>query len=203
MRLVLKVQVPQGVKVDPRAWWSEVDTLAVGQGAVALIQRRSESGIDAFGRPFAPYSTKGPIYINPNLGTGALLTPKGGQRTYVGKGRKKRGVTMRFDGGYREYKAKSRKLGKGKVGPVNSPYAAATAEVDLVLSGRMLNSLRVRSHTRLQALVGVGDEVKEYAQAVHDQRPFVGLTDKDIEVLLPGIEARLARNLARIFGGPA
>lgn len=194
MKLSLTVRVPK-VKGDPRAWWTADDTAAVAVSAVALIQRRTIRGIDAHGRPFVGYSTIGPIYINPNRGTGARLKPKGGQPTRIGRNPGRAGVSQKFRS-YRDFKAKSRKPGQ-----VNSVYAAASSEVDLVLSGRMLKSIRVREHSRMVALIGVGEETRSYAGAVHDKRPFMGLTDPDLELLLPGIEQRLAARLAKVFGG--
>lgn len=197
MKFVLRVKAPKGV-ADPRAWWTAEDTLAVAWSAIALIRLRTLKGIDSSGKPFVPYSTRGPIYVNPNRGIGARLKPKGGKPTRIGKNPGRAGVTQKF-ADYGDYKDKS----SNPAGVLSFPMAGATARENLTASGLLLNSMRPREYSRYQALIGVGDETRSYAQGVHDRRPFMGLSDADLVPLRAGIEQRLAARLAGLFRVPS
>lgn len=187
MRIALKVTVPKGI--DPRAIWRDEDSLATGLDAAQIMRIRTERGIDATGKPFVAYSTHGPVYINPRRGIGLALTPKGGTWSSTGQ-------TMKFKD-YGEYKLLSNtKAGRG----FSAAYAASGTRPTLIASGRMMNSLRPRSHDRDHVTVGVGDETATYAAGVHERRPFVGLTPENVELLLSAMAQRVADNLNRALG---
>jgi hypothetical protein len=187
MKLTLKVTVPKGL--DWSRIWTDIDSLATGQDASELIRIRTERGIDANGKPFAPYSPRGPVYINPRRGIGLALTPKGGTLSRTGR-------TMKF-ADYGEYKL----LSNTKTGRVvSAAYSSAGRRPTLIASGRMMISVRPRSHDRTQVQVGVGDEVATYAAGVQQLRPFIGLTAADTEVLVKAMSARIADNLSRAWG---
>lgn len=187
MRINLKVSIPKGI--DPRAMWTDQDSLATGLDAVQIIRTRTERGIDATGKPFVPYSARGPVYINPRRGIGLALTPKGGVLSRTGQ-------TMRFDD-YGEYKLLSNtRTGRG----LSAAYAATGRRPTLIASGRMMASVRPRSYDRSHVQVGVGDEVASYAAGVQQLRPFIGLTDDNTELLLKTMSARISANIARAWG---
>ena len=145
----------------------------IAQDVVTIIRRRTNRGQAADGKPFKPYSTK-PISIGTfsQPGTGRRLAPKGGKLSKSGK-------SMRFVGGYAEYK----RLSRGAGGLPSTGYAAAavgpSSEVDLLLSGQLRRSIEVAQADEDSAVVQTGTQTAAYAGAVNAQRPFMGLAPGD------------------------
>jgi hypothetical protein len=163
----------------PKHLWTKVDTLRLAQDTLASIKLRTSKGLDADGIPFDDYSTK-KIYIPIDRGTGARLKPKGGVISRTGD-------TMRFDGGYKEYKKKSRKRGS----------AFDSAEVDLVLSGALMNNLIVLRATQNQFVIGLTNHVKYYGYRVNAEREFIGLSDRDVKILVATAQAIIKSKIGR------
>lgn len=159
----------------PKKLWTKADTQRLAMNTLASIKLRTSEGIDANGVAFKKYSTK-PIYIPIGRGTGARLKPKGGER---------RGDSMFFQGGYREYKHRSRKRGSG----------GDSAEVDLVLSGALMNNLVVLQATQNRFVIGLTQHVQYYGYYVNETREYLGLTQKDVNILYATVEAEIARKL--------
>lgn len=136
---------------------------ALGQLATATINLRIRDGQSTEGKRFKPYSTR-KITIRLDSGTAARLKPKGGRLS-------RSGDSMVFDGGYAEYKKLSRK--GGIVGH----------EVDLTLSGSMLRRLGVKSTTKDSVEVGVSHESATYAGAVDKERPFLSISERELDEL--------------------
>jgi hypothetical protein len=69
---------PHQVLVDLKtaAKITQGDALYAGQRQRARILQRTERGVDADGKPFAPYSTNGPYYYNPNGRLNAPVSDK-------------------------------------------------------------------------------------------------------------------------------
>ena len=165
----------------PKEIWTKADTMRLAMDTLASIKLRTSKGIDANGAAFDKYSKK-KIYISMDKGTGARLKPKGGVLSKTGK-------TMRFDGGYREYKNLSRKRG-------TVPNQTDSAEVDLVLSGALMNNLVILSATRTRFVIGLTKHVKYYGYAVNAKREFLGLSPDEIRLLIVTARQAIADKLS-------
>jgi hypothetical protein len=145
----------------------------LASNTLASIKLRTGKGLDANGEPFKPYSTA-PIYIAKR---GARLKPKGGRPSRTGK-------SIYYEGGYQQYKNQSRRRGQ----------STDSAEVDLVLSGNMMNNLVVKEATASGFTIGLTKHA-QYGFAVNETREFIGLSPDDVEVLMDSAEAELRRKL--------
>ena len=154
----------------------------IGMDSILLIRERTVAGKSATGAAFKPYSTK-PISIPKT----AFPKPKGGRPSNSGR-------SVHYTGGYREYKQLSRM--PGKTGPRKNPEAkGATAEVDLTLTGLMLNSIQVTQVSRTSVTIGVTGDASRYASYVNRSRPFMGLSSADINILADVYEGLISRGL--------
>ena len=109
---------------------------------------------------------------------GARLAPKGGRPSKTGK-------SIYYAGGYQQYKHDSRKRGK----------KAKSAEVDLVLSGQLMNNLVVKEATPTGFTIGLTKHVSSYGYDVNAKREFLGLTKDDIDVLVEAVNHDVRRKL--------
>lgn len=157
----------------PRSLWTAQDSLRLASNTLASIKLRTGKGLDADGKPFKPYSTN-PIYVAKR---GARLKPKGGRPSRTGK-------SIYYEGGYQQYKNQSRRRGQ----------STDSAEVDLVLSGNMMNNLVVKEATASGFTIGLTKHA-QYGFAVNETREFIGLSPDDVEVLMDSAEAELRRKL--------
>ena len=157
----------------PRSLWTAQDSLRLASNTLASIKLRTGKGLDADGKPFKPYSTT-PIYVAKR---GARLKPKGGRPSRTGK-------SIYYEGGYQQYKNQSRRRGQ----------STDSAEVDLVLSGNMMNNLVVKEATASGFTIGLTKHA-QYGFAVNETREFIGLSPDDVEVLVEAVEAELRRKL--------
>ena len=161
--------------------WTTRDSMATAADTIALVRLRTYAGLDTQDRPFdsyAPYSQT-PIYISMR---GARLKPKGGRKTKSGK-------SMFFQGGYREYKQKSRRR-RTKGG------ANQTAEIDLTLSGALMNNLVTTSATKTSFTIGLSGAVRSYGYYVNARRPFIGLSASDRRKVTDAVAARIRKRLS-------
>jgi len=163
------------VKLSIPELWSARDSMVAAADTIALVRLRTYAGKDTQDRPFTGYSTK-PIWVGFK---GARLTPKGGRKTRKG---------MAFPGGYREYKLKSRRRTTGG--------ANQTAEVDLTLSGALLNNLVTIKATRTSFTIGLSSAVRHYGYYVNARRSFIGLSSSDQRKLTDAIAARIRKKLS-------
>lgn len=163
------------VNLSIPALWSVRDSMASAADTIALVRLRTYAGKDTQDRPFTGYSVK-PIWVGFK---GARLTPKGGKKTPKG---------MRFEGGYREYKQKSRLRTTGG--------ANQTAEVDLTLSGALMNNLVTTKATKTSYTIGLSSAVRHYGYFVNEKRPFIGLSKTDQRKLTDAIAARIRERLS-------
>ena len=157
----------------PRSLWTAQDSLRLASNTLASIKLRTGKGLDADGKPFKPYSTT-PIYVAKR---GARLKPKGGRPSRTGK-------SIYYEGGYQQYKNQSRRRGQ----------STDSAEVDLVLSGNMMNNLVVKEATASGFTIGLTKHA-QYGFAVNETREFIGLSPDDVEVLMDSAGAELRRKL--------
>lgn len=164
------------VTVQPRlrvpVIWTAQNNQVNALNSIALIKMRTMKGISSKGARFKKYSTK-KIYISLR---GARLKPKGGRLSRTGK-------SMYFEGGYREYKKKSR-LGN-----------IQTAEVDLTLSGVLMNSIQVKETTATSYTIGLARQGEPYGYYVNQKRPFMGLLKKEQQIIVKAAALDMKRNL--------
>lgn len=166
--------MPNQVNIKiPRSLWTAKDTLRLAQNTLASIKLRTSRGLDADGRPFKPYSTT-PLYVSKR---GARLKPKGGRLSRTGE-------SVYYEGGYQQYKEESRRRGSG----------SDSAEVDLVLSGNMMNNLIVKQATEDMFVIGLSDKA-QYGYVVNQDRQFLGLSPQDIEILVEAVEAEVRKKI--------
>ena len=158
----------------PRSLWTQRDSMRLAMNTLAAIKMRTAKGLDAHNIPFKGYSKK-PIFV---AYKGARLKPKGGRKT-------KKGVF--YKGGYKQYKHDSR-------GRSNEPDSTDSAEVDLVLSGNMMNSLVVHKATPTYFIIGLNAHGM-YGYAVNETREFLGLSLTDVDVLVRSIDIEIRKKL--------
>ena len=163
----------------PKHLWTKKDTMRLAMNTLASIKLRTSKGLDADGQSFDDYSEK-PIYISKDSGTGARLKPKGG---ITNKKRK----TVFYPDGYRQYKHESRKRGK------QNPYDDDSAEVDLVLSGALMNNLVVLQTTQTKFTIGLTSHVQHYGYYVNEKREYIGLSSKDVDILNMTVQEEIKR----------
>ena len=157
----------------PRSLWSAQDTARLAANTLAAVKLRTSQGIDANGKPFDGYSTTS-IYVAKK---GARLSPKGGRPSRTGK-------SIFYAGGYQQYKRDSRRRGG----------AGDSAEVDLVLSGNMLNNFVILEATANRFRLGLTQNA-QYGYFVNAEREFIGLTDDDVNVLVQAVTLDIQRKL--------
>ena len=168
--------MPSKVNIQvPRSLWTTKDSSNLAMNTLASIKLRTSNGIDAHGAKFKKYSTK-PLYVSKR---GARLKPKGGEPTDSGKG-------VFYDGGYRQYKHESRRRGS----------SSDSAEVDLVLSGNMMNNLEVKDATPTGFVIGLNQHA-QYGYIVNETREFLGLSPKDVDILVKTIEIEVRKKIAK------
>ena len=160
----------------PRSLWTAKDTMRLAQNALASIKLRTSKGLDADEEPFKEYSET-PIYVSTR---GARLKPKGGRPSRTGN-------SVFYEGGYQQYKEESRS---------RSGEGGESAEVDLVLSGNMMNNLVVKEATENMFIIGLTSKA-QYGYYVNEERRFLGLSKKDIETLVDAVEIEVRKKLLR------
>ena len=153
----------------PKVLWTAKDMAGLAANTLAAIKLRTSKGLDADGKSFKGYSTK-PLYVSKR---GARLAPKGGEPSRTGE-------SVFYKGGYRQYKDESRRRGG----------ADDSAEVDLVLSGNMMNNLVVKEATSNQFVIGLTKHA-QYGYLVNADREFLGLSDDDVEILVKAVEIEI------------
>lgn len=165
----------------PKKLWTKKDTMRLAMNTLASIKLRTSQGLDANGDKFDEYSVK-PIYIPIEKGTGTRLKPKGGRVSRTGK-------SVFYSGGYEEYKHESRKRGS------QNPYQDDSANVDLVLSGSLMNNLVVLNAEQTRFTIGLTSHVQYYGYYVNEKREFIGLSDKDVDILFKTVRSEIASKI--------
>lgn len=161
----------------PKKLWTKKDTMRLAMNTLASIKLRTSKGLDADEVKFDDYSDK-PIYIPIGKGTGARLKPKGGRVSRTGN-------SVFYSGGYQQYKEESRKRGSGD----------DSAEVDLVLSGALMNNLVVLNAEETKFTIGLTSHVRHYGYYVNETREYIGLSDKDVEILFQSVKEEIANKI--------
>lgn len=150
----------------------------------SIVQRAFFEGLDVKDTRFDDYSEK-PRVVYYRSETGRRLKPKGGVEWIGRRGpRKGEAVGRYYEGGYRQFKAESRK-----------GLTESSVEVDLILSGQLSRSLRVVRTTSTQARIEVRGGATAYAQGVNQKREWLGVSPRNVEDLnavLPEIVAAAA-----------
>ena len=164
----------------PKDLWTERDTKRLALNTLASIKRRTMQGRDADGKPFKEYSEK-PLYV---AFKGARLKPKG----YTRKSRT--GKSAFYQGGYQEYKDKSRKRSKRPVGEM-------TSDVDLVLSGSLMANFIPLKVTKTRFILGLGSPVQAYGYHVNKTRRFIGLSQPEVDQMTKVIALEIKQKLQR------
>ena len=162
----------------PRSLWTARDTQRLAMNTLASIKLRTSKGIDANGNEFKEYSEKA-IYVAKK---GAHLSPKGGRPSRTGK-------SVYYKGGYKQYKHESRDRTSG-------PESTDSAEVDLVLSGNMMNNLVVKEATPTGFTIGLTSNAS-YGYIVNMSREFLGLSPKDVEILVEAVEIEIRKKVMK------
>ena len=157
----------------PKAIWTKRDSLVLASNTLASIKIRTSKGLDATGNQFKGYSTR-PLYV---LKRGARLKPKGGRLSRTGR-------SVFYQNGYKQYKHESRRRGT----------PGQSAEVDLVLSGNMMNNFVVKQATVNGFKLGLTQQAN-YGYSVNMDREFIGLTDQEVDILVRAVEFDLRRKL--------
>jgi len=153
---------------------------AVALDTIVLIRERTVSGVDVNGRPFKGYSTK-PLYVPRSR----FPRPRGGRPA---------GKSVYYQGGYKEYKELSRE--PGKVGPrQNKKAKGPTAEVDLTLTGLMLNSIQATKMLPTGYILEVIGKAAKYAGYVNAKREFMGLTNPERKIIIELFDEQIAKKL--------
>ena len=158
----------------PRSLWSDQDSETLGLNAIAAIKSRTSKGLDGDLEPFAMYSEK-PITISKK---GARLSPKGGRPSESGD-------SVFYEQGYRQYKHESR----------GRSDRAASAEVDLVLSGALMNNIILTQADRTGFTISLSDHVAYYGYRVNADREFLKLDEDTIKVLTQAVNIDIANRL--------
>lgn len=131
--------IVEGVDINLSEAFTDADVKAAAESALALMKRRIvQKGKLASGEPLPEYSTE-KIYIPlAGVGTGPpFAKPRGGNVVVRKDG--KPAKTMRFDGGYKEFREK----------------AGLGTQMNLTLSGNLMGKrFRVLSVRGLKAVVG-------------------------------------------------
>jgi len=161
----------------PASVWSANDTKRLASNTLATVKLRTSRGISSTGAPFIEYSTK-PLYV---AFKGARLKPKGGRVSRTGN-------SVFYKDGYKQYKQESRKR-TGKAGE--------SAEVDLVLSGQLMNNLVILEATETRFRIGLTKHVQHYGYEVHKKRPYIGLTDDEINILVDAVAIDISNKLRK------
>lgn len=173
----------------PRDVWDDRAMAQVALAALAAVTERTfHRGLGDDDKPMKPYSTR-PTTISFESDTGKRLPPKGGLPAY-GRGRPRRllvngnaprgkGWTItgrHYPGGYAEYKRSSRKGLRNKLG-------AAGVTPDLVLSGRLLESVAIMRTSRFSAVIGFKGAALTYGPATDEARPWFAHSPEDLRDL--------------------
>ena len=164
--------------------WTVKDSQVMALDTIALIKMRTYRGLDSKGRGFKPYSTK-PLYIRRQ---GAPLSPKGGRRTKSGK-------SVFYKRGYWEYKHKSRRR-RAPQSKIKPGSGGQTSDVDLTLSGNMMNNLVMIDRSPRTYTIGLDPSFPKYGYDVNAERSFIGLSPADVTALTNAVAARIRRKLA-------
>lgn len=154
----------------PKSLWSAQKSLRLASDTLASIKLRTSKGLDAYDVPFKGYSTR-PITIEKR---GARLAPKGGEPSEDGS-------SVYYAGGYKQYKQESRRRGAGD-----------SAEVDLILSGNMMNNLVVKEATKEGFKIGLTQHA-QYGYTVNVDREFLGLSEREVKILVRVIEQEMRK----------
>ena len=171
--------MPNKVNLNlPGSVWTAKDTKMLASNTLASIKLRTSRGIDANGKKFKGYSTT-PLYV---AFRGARLKPKGGTR------RSRTGKSIFYQGGYKQYKHDSRKRSGGR---------GKSAEVDLVLSGQLMNNLVVLSATETKFIIGLTDHVQYYGYAVNQTREYLGLTNEEVDIIVEAVSIDISEKLRK------
>lgn len=147
--------------------WTQQDSERVAEWLVATINLRIRKSRGADGEPLRAYSTRR-LYVRLGSETARRLAPKGGVPI---KGEGGEVTSVRYDGGYAQYKRESR---RGRI---------ASGEVDLTLSGQMLREIRptVVQETVVEVEHTGGSAV--YGPAVDAKRPHMALAADEVPKL--------------------
>ena len=174
-RVVRVDQLKDALMAEVKATYDPPKLEAMGKFMRDMIRDRTAVGIDSDGKPFKPYSTK-PIYISrsarpvprggeetPRLMFGHKedafwISPKTGKIVQAPKGKKGKGDSIFFKGGYAQYKAN-----------VGTPW------VNLMCTGRMLGSLFAKVVGQVIIIAFRGDEANDKAVGNDARRNFFGL----------------------------
>ena len=66
-----------------------------------------------------------------------------------------------------------------------------TSEVDLTLSGQLMQNFTVLQSSSQGFTIGLLEPVQQYGYFVNDRRKFIGLTDEEVQKLIKMIEINL------------
>ncbi len=147
--------------------WTQQDSERVAEWLVATINLRVRRSMGADGEPFRRYSTRR-MYVRLGSETARRLAPKGGVPV---KGKDGTVISVRYDGGYAQYKRESR---RGNI---------ATGEVDLTLSGQMLREIRPTVVTETLVEVDHTGGSAVYGPGVDAKRPHMALAKDEVPKL--------------------
>jgi len=163
----------------PSMRWTAQTMRAIGEAVASqIVQRTFVARRGLTGARHAAYSTRR-LVVAAGRGLGARLRPKGGQPYVI---HHRDGTTSRarlYAGGYGEFKSSSQR--------------DADSAPNLTLSGQLMRSVAVVSHTSRRVVIGIRGPAAAYAAGTHAQRPWWGLSRADLVAIerdaLPAIAA--------------
>ena len=71
----------------------------------------------------------------------------------------------------------------------------SSALVDLVLSGTLMNNLVLLRADAQRFVIGLTQQVRYYGYDVNNDREYLGLSPKDVEILVKAVQINLARKI--------
>lgn len=180
VRVGVEIDGPDLSEITP---WDEVAMRGLCEQVNAMVLVRAQRDRQlATGNSMdsIPYSTKATT-ISFKSETSRRLKAKGGKPSLNAAGVE---TGKRYEGGYAQYKRDS----------------SGAPGVDLTLSGQMFRSFSVKQVTAEEGRIGLDGQAAEYGTHVDAQRPWIGLTPKELDAVTDIIDeeagAAMQRNVA-------
>jgi len=141
-------KMTNGLTAELRALMGPQEMAELGRWVRKEIIDRTQAGIDSRGKAFKPYSTKR-LYRS----LASRPKPLGGLPTF--KGKKRKGKTRRYDGGYAEYHQ-------------HSVTAAKSTTVSLTATMGMMRNILVRPYGRRGVRLSIPNTRENAKAYAHD-----------------------------------
>ena len=156
----------------------------------SITQRAFFEGLDVRDARFDDYSEKARV-VYYNSETARRLKPKGGT-PWVGRRGARKGETVGrfYEGGYKQFKAESRR-----------GLTEASVEVDLILSGQLSRSIGVQAISKTGATITPRGAAVAYAGATHLKRNWWGISPRNNADLVAALPEIIGACISRAVAG--